>query len=87
MNQEQMFAQAYILQTIGELDEETSAKLFSKIPRGMYESVDEALKDFESSSSVTIALVDWVKETWKESTLTPKAFAKEICDDFLASLE
>jgi len=87
MNQVQLLAQAYILQTIGELDEKTSAKLMSKIPRGMYENAEEALQDFESEWSVTTALVDWVKEEWKESTLTPKAFAKEICDDFLASLE
>lgn len=84
---DKLFARAYILRVIGELDAKTSNQLMKAIPRGMYSNADEALNDYKAEGSITIALVDWIKDSWQESAKSPHGFADEALDDFLSSIE
>ena len=89
MNQQRLFARAYVLRTIGELDDTTSQQLLAKLPAGMYGSADEALDDFESAESITIDLYEWIRDSWVEASgsTQPADFADAIVDDVLASIE
>lgn len=84
MSLEKLYAQAYILHTIDELDRKTTEQLMNKFPPCLFASVDDALRSFEREESVRVDVVEWIQETWEQSKgLTPKAFANEILDDFL----
>lgn len=89
MNQQRLFARAYVLRAIGELDDEESRKLLATIPDGVYGSADEALDDFESSESITVDLYEWIRDSWVEASgsTKPGDFADSIVDDVLASIE
>ena len=85
---EKLFTEVYILHCIGELDSKTSERLMKQCAAFSYDGVDDAIRDFEQSESITIALVEWVKSAWEESQdLTPKQFVRSIFDDFRASIE
>ena len=87
MNLYRLFTEAYILHCIGELDGLTASRLLERCVGSPYETIDDAIRDFEQTESVSIALVEWVRTTWNESEKqTPKQFAKSIYDDFRASL-
>ena len=88
MNQDRLFTEMYILHCIGELDEKSSERFMKHFANFPYETIEDAIRDFEQSESVSVALVEWVKTSWIESEgLTPKQFAKNIYQDFRSSVE
>ncbi|WP_166828905.1 hypothetical protein [Thalassoroseus pseudoceratinae] len=89
MDLERLCAQAYILQTIGELDEKTSKQLMAKLTDAgaPYESVEEALRSFEREESVRSDVVEWIHESWEQASgQKPTVFAKGILDDFMEAI-
>lgn len=90
MELERLCAHAYILQTIGELDETTSNQLMAKLSDAgaPYQSVEEALRSFEQEESIRVDVVEWIQDSWNQASgQKPQAFAKNILDDFMNAIE
>lgn len=84
-------AHAYILHTIGELDETTSRELMRQLTEQQLtadnRSIEEELAIFEAEQSVTVDAVDWIRESWSESPdKDPRRFADDVLDDFMTTL-
>jgi len=84
-------AHAYILHTIGKLDETTARKLMQRLTEERLTDGNRTIKDelvvFAGEQSVTVDVVEWIRNSWKESSdQNPKEFADDILDDFMTTL-
>jgi hypothetical protein len=74
------------------LDAATEQKLMSSLKGAPYASSSEFLQEYESEESISVELVEWLKDEWaifqKENPKkSAKHFAKSKLADFMSGIE